>query len=145
MLLLLWSLVLVIILVVEPPTVEQVTASFGYALMKQRAHMMLLVVPYSRIIFHYDKKVPSFATTTLVVPKNLRKVHSSVNNNLIPWPLLLWMSLPMRRKSSGKSSVPRLHLLLFISVMVEAEVQAAKDDDDDVTGRVAPAGGQVLR
>jgi hypothetical protein len=51
----------------------------------------------------------------------------------------------MRRKSSGKSSVPRLHLLLFISVMVEAEVQAAKDDDDDVTGRVAPAGGQVLR
>ena len=45
----------------------------------------------------------------------------------------------MRRKSSGEGSVPRLRLLLFISVMVEAEVRAAEDDDDDdVTGRVAP-------
>ena len=66
--------------------------------------------------------------TTLVAPKNSRKVRSSVNDDPIPRPLLSWMSLPMRRKSSGEGSGPRLHLLLFISV--EAEVQAAEDDDE---------------
>jgi hypothetical protein len=38
------------------------------------------------------------------------------------------MSLPMKRKSSGEGSVPRLRLLLFISV--EAEVRAVEDDDE---------------
>jgi hypothetical protein len=66
---------------------------------------------------------------TLVVPKYSRKVRSSVNDDPIPRPLLFWMSLPMRRKSSGEDSVPRLRLLLFISVMVEAEVRAAEDDE----------------
>jgi hypothetical protein len=47
--------------------------------------------------------------------------------------------LANERKSSAEGSVPRLCLLLFISVMVEAEVRAAEDDDDDdVTRRVAP-------
>ena len=66
--------------------------------------------------------------TTLVVPKNSRKVRSSVNDDPIPRLLLFWMSLPMKRKSSGKGSVPRLRLLLFISV--EAEVRAVEDDDE---------------
>ena len=54
----------------------------------------------------------------------------------------------MRRKSSGEGSVPRLRLLLFISVMVEAEVRAAKDDDDDdvtLTGVAAPGVATVGR
>ena len=66
--------------------------------------------------------------TTLVVPKNSRKVRSSVNDDPIPRPLLFWMSLPMKRKSSVEGSVPRLRLLLFISV--EAEVRAVEDDDE---------------
>ena len=102
----------------EPPTVEQATACLGYALKKWSVHRRCLIVPSSGIRVCSAKSFHKTVTTGAVVPKNSRKARSSSAADPMLRPLLFWMSLPMRTKSSGVGSALRFRLLLLSSSMM---------------------------
>ena len=102
----------------EPPTVEQATACLGYALKKWSVHRRCLIIPSSGTRVCSVKSLHKAVTTGAVVPKNSRKARSSSAADPVLRPLLFWMSLPTRMKSSGVGSVLRFRLLLSSIMMM---------------------------
>ncbi len=101
---------------VDPPTVEQTAAYFGYAFEKRRVHRRCLVSPSGGMTLWSAIKIHTFATTNGPIPKNSRKWRSSFPGDPIGQPALFWMSSPTRRKSGHWVSHPLLFCFALINV-----------------------------
>ncbi len=84
---------------VDPPTVEQTVACFGYSFKKWRVHRRFLISPSGGIKPWSAIRVHTSATTNGPTPKNSLKWRISVPMDPIGQPALFWMSYPTRRKS----------------------------------------------
>ena len=100
----------------EPPTTEHAGPCFGYTFRKNSAQRRCTIRPFSGSKSCWVRSLQTLETTSVLAPKNSRKIRFSTSSDEKRW-RLFWMSLAADTKSRGvgrTGSAPQSLLLLFL-------------------------------